>query len=56
MTNLLWGVVYSRVVKRQKKLALRNQAKENALEGNSNGHANINIGTSKDDADKESTI
>ncbi|XP_076578733.1 solute carrier organic anion transporter family, member 1D1 isoform X2 [Chaetodon auriga] len=58
LTNILWGCVYVRVVKRQKKLALRNQAKENGLEGisQSNGHANINIAKNKDDKDKESTI
>lgn len=57
VANLLWGGLYIKVVKKQKKLALRNQAKENGQEANSqgNGHANINIAT-KDDTDKESTI
>ncbi|XP_073336624.1 solute carrier organic anion transporter family member 1C1-like [Pagrus major] len=58
LTNMLWGNLYLKIVKRQKKLALRNQAKENGLEGDSraNGHASINIATNKDDTDKESTI
>lgn len=57
VANMLWGVLYLKIVKRQKKLALRNQAKENGLEANAlgNGHANINIGKNKD-ADNESTI
>lgn len=58
LANMLWSGLYYRIVKRQKKIALRNQAKENGLEGNSqsNGHANINIAKNKDDAGKESTI
>ena len=58
LSNMLWGGVYRTVVKRQKKLTLRNQAKENGLEGNAveNGHANISIGKNKEDADNESTI
>uniref|UniRef100_A0A8D0CYM0 Solute carrier organic anion transporter family member n=1 Tax=Sander lucioperca TaxID=283035 RepID=A0A8D0CYM0_SANLU len=58
LSNMLWGGVYRTVVKRQKKLTLRNQAKENGLEGNTvdNGHANISIGKNKEDADNESTI
>ncbi|XP_045928052.1 solute carrier organic anion transporter family member 1C1-like [Micropterus dolomieu] len=57
LANMLWGGLYFKIVKRQKKLALRNQAKENGLEGNSvgNGHASINIAKNKD-TDKESTI
>lgn len=58
VANLLWGGLYLKIVKRQKKLALRKQAKENEQEGNSagKGHANINIAKNKDDTDKESTI
>ncbi|XP_044199331.1 solute carrier organic anion transporter family member 1C1-like [Thunnus albacares] len=57
LSNTLWGCLYLKIVKRQKKLALRNQAKENGLEGNGvNGHANINIAKSTEDTDKESTI
>ena len=58
LSNMLWGNLYLKIVKRQKKLALKNQAKENGLEGESraNGHASINIDTNKDDTDKESTI
>lgn len=58
LSNMLWGILYLKIVKRQKKLALRNQAKENELEGNGmgNGHANINIAKNKDSTDKESTI
>ncbi|KAM7366976.1 hypothetical protein PAMP_014906 [Pampus punctatissimus] len=37
IANLLWGGVYFTIVKRQKKLALRNQAKENGLEGEKHG-------------------
>uniref|UniRef100_A0A7N9AP44 Solute carrier organic anion transporter family member n=1 Tax=Mastacembelus armatus TaxID=205130 RepID=A0A7N9AP44_9TELE len=56
--SMLWGSVHLKLVKRQKKLALRNQAKENGLGGNevSNGHANINIAKNKEDGEKESTI
>lgn len=58
LSNTLWGGLYFKIVKRQKKLALRNQAKENGQEGNgvSNGHANINIAKNTDDTNKESTI
>ncbi|XP_078098672.1 solute carrier organic anion transporter family, member 1D1 [Sander vitreus] len=58
LSNMLWGGVYRTVVKRQKKLTLRNQAKENGLEGNTveNGHAKISIGKNKEDMDNESTI
>lgn len=58
LSNSLWGCLYVKLVKRQKKLALRNQAKENGLEGNeaTNGHANINIAKNEDDKDRESTI
>ncbi|KAM3587996.1 uncharacterized protein V6R79_018423 [Siganus canaliculatus] len=58
VANILWGGLYCKIVKRQKKLALRNQAKENGQEGNgqSNGHANINIAKDKDELAKESTI
>lgn len=58
LSNMLWGGLYVKIVKRQKKLALRNQAKENGVEGNTagNGHANINIAKNKEDADNESTI
>lgn len=58
VANMLWGGVYVKIVKRQKKLALRNQAKENGQDGNSagKGHANINIAKNKEDTDKESTI
>lgn len=58
LSNLMWGSVYCRVVKRHKKLALRNQAKENGHEGEgqTNGHANISIAKKKDDTEKESTI
>nr|XP_046234849.1 solute carrier organic anion transporter family member 1C1-like [Scatophagus argus] len=58
LSNILWGGVYRRVVKRHKKLALRKQAKENGLEDNcqGNGHASISIAKNKDDTDKESTI
>uniref|UniRef100_A0A3Q2ZZ37 Solute carrier organic anion transporter family member n=1 Tax=Kryptolebias marmoratus TaxID=37003 RepID=A0A3Q2ZZ37_KRYMA len=59
LTNTLWGFLYVKLVKREKKLALRTQAKENELEANgeSNGHANISIGRNKGgDATRESTI
>ncbi|XP_040003707.1 solute carrier organic anion transporter family member 1C1-like isoform X2 [Xiphias gladius] len=58
LSNMLWGGLYLTIVKRQKKLALRNQAKENGLEGNRvvNGHANIHIAKNKEDTDRESTI
>ncbi|MEQ2243599.1 hypothetical protein ILYODFUR_008550 [Ilyodon furcidens] len=56
--NMLWGVLYVKIIKRQKKLALREQAKENGVEGNrlSNGHANISIVKHKGDANNESSI
>ncbi|XP_010899061.2 solute carrier organic anion transporter family member 1C1 [Esox lucius] len=54
---LLWGVLYRQLSKRQKKLALRNQAKETALEANrNNGHATVSIIKNMDDLDRESTI
>jgi len=58
LANTLWGGLYFKIVKRQKKLALRNQAKENGLDGNgvSNGHASISIAKNKEDTNKESTI
>ncbi|XP_076008406.1 solute carrier organic anion transporter family, member 1D1 [Genypterus blacodes] len=58
LANLLWVGLYCRIVKRHKKLALRNQTKENALDGNGvvNGHANINIAKNDKDRDRESTI
>uniref|UniRef100_A0A8D3BS49 Solute carrier organic anion transporter family member n=1 Tax=Scophthalmus maximus TaxID=52904 RepID=A0A8D3BS49_SCOMX len=58
LSNVLWVGLYFAIVKRQKKLALRSQAKENALEGNgaSNGHASVSIAGGKEDTDKESTI
>ncbi|XP_029317785.1 solute carrier organic anion transporter family, member 1D1 [Cottoperca gobio] len=58
VSNILWGGLYYKIVKRQKKLALRNQAKENGQEGNTlgNGHASISIAKNKEDADNESTI
>lgn len=58
LSNMMWGGLYVKIVKKQKKLALRNQAKENGLEGNdhANGHASINIAKNKDDKDKESSI
>ncbi|KAM9705333.1 solute carrier organic anion transporter family, member 1D1 [Menidia menidia] len=54
VANMLWGGLYYKIVKRQKKLALRKQAKENGLEGN--GHANISIAKDNEDSNKESTI
>uniref|UniRef100_A0A4W6DZR8 Solute carrier organic anion transporter family member n=1 Tax=Lates calcarifer TaxID=8187 RepID=A0A4W6DZR8_LATCA len=61
LANMLWGGLYIKIVKRQKKLALRNQAKENGQEGNGavNGHANISIAKNKEDEERtgeESTI
>ncbi|KAM9334622.1 uncharacterized protein ABDE67_021176 [Symphorus nematophorus] len=55
LSNMLWGFLYRKIVKKQRKIALRNQAKENGLEGNSqgNGHGSINISKNKDDTDKE---
>ncbi|KAG7497415.1 solute carrier organic anion transporter family member 1C1-like [Solea senegalensis] len=60
LSNILWVFLYFKIVKRHKKLALRNQAKENGLEGKgeANGRASISISITKgkDDTDKESTI
>lgn len=58
LANTMWVGLYFRIVKKQKKIALRNQAKENGLEGDgqANGHANINIDKNKEETDKESTI
>ncbi|XP_059182045.1 solute carrier organic anion transporter family member 1C1-like [Centropristis striata] len=58
LSNCLWAVLYVKIVKKQKKLTLRNQDKENGQEGNimGNGHANISIVKNKQDADNESTI
>lgn len=58
LSNSLWGIVYRTIVKRHKKTALKNQAKENGVEGNNqgNGHAKINIANNRGDTDKESTI
>uniref|UniRef100_A0A3B5M993 Solute carrier organic anion transporter family member n=1 Tax=Xiphophorus couchianus TaxID=32473 RepID=A0A3B5M993_9TELE len=58
LANVLWGILYVKIIKRQKKLALRNQAKDNALEGNTqnNGRANISISTNKEEENKESSI
>ncbi|KAK9525554.1 hypothetical protein VZT92_016247 [Zoarces viviparus] len=58
LANVLWGGLYIKLVKRQKKLALRNQTKANRVEGATvgNGHANINIARSKEDEANESTI
>lgn len=58
LSNVMWGGVYHRVVKKHKKLALKNQAKETEHEGDGqvNGHANISIARKTDDTEKESTI
>ncbi|XP_013874318.1 solute carrier organic anion transporter family, member 1D1 [Austrofundulus limnaeus] len=58
ISNMMWGILYVKIVKKEKKLALRSQAKENELEANgeSNGHANISIAKNKDDTTRESTI
>ncbi|KAJ8006893.1 hypothetical protein DPEC_G00111940 [Dallia pectoralis] len=59
LSYLLWGVLYRQLSKRQKKLALQSQAKETALEANTNnanGHAVISIAKNTDDPDRESTI
>ncbi|KAK2858861.1 hypothetical protein Q5P01_003481 [Channa striata] len=55
LTNMLWGGVYFRIIKRQKKLALMKSAKENGLEerGLGNGHASISIAK---DLDQASTV
>uniref|UniRef100_A0A8C6UWR6 Solute carrier organic anion transporter family member n=1 Tax=Neogobius melanostomus TaxID=47308 RepID=A0A8C6UWR6_9GOBI len=58
LANALWGVLYYRIVRRQKKLALKQQEKENGLEaanGTAMGHAQITIAVNKD-TEKESTI
>ncbi|MEQ2171566.1 hypothetical protein GOODEAATRI_012097 [Goodea atripinnis] len=51
-------VLYVKIVKRQKKLALREQAKDNGVEANTatNGHANISIAKDKEEDSKESSI
>uniref|UniRef100_A0A3Q2DN68 Solute carrier organic anion transporter family member n=1 Tax=Cyprinodon variegatus TaxID=28743 RepID=A0A3Q2DN68_CYPVA len=58
LANMLWGVLYVKIVKKQKKLALRDQAKENGAEGKrlSNGHAHINIVKHREETNNESTI
>lgn len=58
VANMMWGAVYCRVVRKHKKLALKNQDKdtEHQGDGQTNGHANISIAKKKDDAEKESTI
>uniref|UniRef100_A0A3B5MKT2 Solute carrier organic anion transporter family member n=1 Tax=Xiphophorus couchianus TaxID=32473 RepID=A0A3B5MKT2_9TELE len=58
LANMLWGVLYVKIAKRQKKLVLRGQAKKNGVEANrlSNGHASISIVKYKEDANMESTI
>lgn len=58
LANVLWGILYVKIIKRQKKLALRNQAKDHALEGNTqnNGRANISISMNKEEENKESSI
>uniref|UniRef100_A0A3Q0T7K0 Solute carrier organic anion transporter family member n=1 Tax=Amphilophus citrinellus TaxID=61819 RepID=A0A3Q0T7K0_AMPCI len=50
IANSLWGYLYYSIVKRQKKTALKNQAKENGQESNAagNGHASINIADIED--------
>ncbi|XP_055009425.1 solute carrier organic anion transporter family member 1C1-like [Boleophthalmus pectinirostris] len=56
--NSLWGVLYCCIVRRQNKLALRQQEKENGLDGANGapmGHAQITL-TQNTDKDKESTI
>ncbi|XP_067346006.1 solute carrier organic anion transporter family member 1C1-like isoform X2 [Channa argus] len=55
LSNILWGCVYFNIIKRQKKLTLMKEAKENALDDNGlgNGHARISIAK---DIDRESTI
>lgn len=58
IANALWGVLFCRIVQRQKKLALRQQSKENGLEGThgtATGPAQITIALNKD-TEKESTI
>lgn len=58
LANALWGFLYCRIVRRQKKLALRQQSKEDALEaanGTVTAHAQITIAPDKD-TEKESSI
>uniref|UniRef100_A0A3Q3D036 Solute carrier organic anion transporter family member n=1 Tax=Haplochromis burtoni TaxID=8153 RepID=A0A3Q3D036_HAPBU len=57
LANTVWGYLYYSIVKRQKKIALKNQSKENGQESNAvtNGHANINI-ADIDDMGTECTI
>lgn len=57
LANTVWGFLYYSIVKRQKKIALKNQSKENGQESNAvtNGHANINI-ADVDDMGMECTI
>lgn len=58
LANALWGVLYCRIVRRQKKLALRQQSKENGLDGTNGtatGQAQITVALNKD-TEKESTI
>ncbi|XP_028305497.1 solute carrier organic anion transporter family, member 1D1 [Gouania willdenowi] len=62
LSNSLWGVLYFKIVKREKKLALRNQAKEEKEEANgaanraTNGHATICVAECPEDKNRESTI
>lgn len=58
LSNILWGVLYFFIVKRQKKLSLKKQDKESGPEGNgaANGHARISIIKDTEDTDRESTI
>lgn len=58
LANVMWGGVYHRVVKTQKRLALKNQDNETEHEGDdqANGHANISIAKKTGEAEKESTI
>ncbi|XP_061767904.1 solute carrier organic anion transporter family member 1C1-like [Nerophis ophidion] len=66
LSNAMWVGLYNKIVQRQKKLALREQAQKNGREaGGVNGHASINIchnnneqqqGAEQEDADQESTI
>uniref|UniRef100_A0A3B4ADR2 Solute carrier organic anion transporter family member n=1 Tax=Periophthalmus magnuspinnatus TaxID=409849 RepID=A0A3B4ADR2_9GOBI len=56
--NTLWGVLYCRIVRRQKKLDRRQREKENGLDGANGaptGHAQITLAPNTD-TDKESTI
>ncbi|XP_077565449.1 solute carrier organic anion transporter family, member 1D1 isoform X2 [Stigmatopora nigra] len=57
VANIMWLALYGKIVQRQKKLALRELAKEDRDEGTgANGHANLNIDQDKDEMEKESTI